>query len=91
MQEKTIYSKRSEADIAEAGADFFDALRLEGLGDIIVERVDPRTLQSTMKDYVAEHGALSEELSKVVTTYDTFDISRRREANKATKKGGKKK
>lgn len=59
LQEKTIYSKRSEEALAEAGVNFLDTLREEGLGDIIVERVDSRTLQSTMKDYVEEHGELS--------------------------------
>lgn len=85
LQEKTIYSKRSEEALAEAGVNFLDTLREEGLGDIIVERVDSRTLQSTMKDYVEEHGELSEELAKVITTYETYDIGRRRET---AKKGG---
>ena len=89
LQEKTIYSKRSEEDIAQEGTTFFDTLREEGLGDIIVERVDTRTLQSTMKAYVEEHGDLSEELAKVISTYETYDISRRRETAKAGK-GGKK-
>ena len=40
---------------------------------------------STMKDYVEEHGELSEELAKVITTYETYDIGRRRET---AKKGG---
>ena len=48
LQEKTIYSKRSEEALAEAGVNFLDTLREEGLGDIIVERVDSRTLQSTI-------------------------------------------
>lgn len=85
LQEKTVYSKRSEDALAEAGVSFLETLREEGLGDIIVERVDPRTLQSTMKGYVEEHGELSEELSKVITVYETYDIGRRREA---TRKGG---
>ena len=88
LQEKTIYSKRSEEALAEAGVNFLDTLREEGLGDIIVERVDSRTLQSAMKDYVEEHGELSEELAKVVTVYETYDIGRRRET--AKKGGGRK-
>ena len=52
LQAKTIYSKKSEADIAQTGTTFFDVLREEGLGDIIVEQVNTRTLQSTLKDYV---------------------------------------
>lgn len=88
LQEKTIYSKRSEEVLAAEGVNFLDILREEGLGDIIVERVDSRTLQATMKGYVEEHGELSEELSKVITVYETYDIGRRRET--AKKGGGKK-
>ena len=85
LQEKTIYSKRSEVDMAQAGVDFFDTLREEGLGDIIKETVAAQTLGSTMRAYVEEHGALSEALGKVINTYETFDIYRRKD----TKKGGK--
>ena len=85
LQEKTIYSKRSEADMAQAGVDFFDTLREEGLGDIIKETVTTQTLGSTMRAYVEEHGALSEALGKVINTYETFDIYRRKE----TRIGGK--
>lgn len=90
LQAKTIYSKKSEADIARSGTTLFDALRGEGLGDIIVEQVNTRTLQSTMRDYVEEHGDLSDELKKVIHPYDTYEIARRRETNRATK-GGKSK
>lgn len=85
LQQKIIYSKRSEADMARAGVDFFDILREEGLGDIIKETVAAQTLGSTMRAYVEEHGALSEALGKVINTYETFDIYRRKD----TKKGGK--
>ena len=88
LQEKTIYSKRSEEDLVAEGVDFLGTLREEGLGDIIVERVDSRTLQATMKGYVEEHGELSEELAKVITVYETYDIGRRRET--AKKGGGRK-
>ena len=46
---KTIYSKKSEAELASEGINFFETLREEGLGDIIVESVNTRTLQSTIK------------------------------------------
>ena len=88
LQEKTIYNKKSEADIAQTGTTLFEVLREEGLGDIIVEQVNTRTLQSTMKDYVEEHGDLSDELKKVIRPYDTYDIARRKETNRATR-GGK--
>ena len=75
LQSKTAYSKRSEAD-------FFSTLREEGLGDIIVETVNARTLQSTMSAYVEEHGELSEALEAVIKTYDYNDVARRKEARR---------
>lgn len=79
---KTSYTKRSDAELAESGLDFLDALREEGLGDIIVEKVDPRTLQSTIKAYVEEHGDLSEGLEAIIRSYDYNDITRRKEKRK---------
>lgn len=87
LQAKTIYSKKSEADIARTGTTLFEVLRDEGLGDIIQEQVNTRTLQSTMKDYVEEYGELSDELKKVIRSYDTCDIARRKETNRAAKGG----
>ena len=83
---KTSYTKRSDAELAESGLDFLDTLREEGLGDIIVEKVDPRTLQSTIKDYVEEHGELSEGLDSVIRSYDYNDITRRKESAGRKKK-----
>lgn len=83
---KTSYSKKSEADLAEAGVDFFEVLREEGLGDIIKETVAAQTLQSTIKAFVEEHGELSEALSQIIREYEFNDITRRKES----KKGGKK-
>lgn len=83
---RTSYSKKSEADLAEAGVDFFEVLREEGLGDIIKETVAAQTLQSTIKAYVEEHGELSEGLEQIIREYEYNDITRRKE----TKRGGKK-
>ena len=85
---KTSYTKRSEAELAETGADFLKTLREEGLGDLIVETVNPRTLQSAMKAYIEENGELSEELEAVIKTYDYNDVTRRKITAKKT--GGKK-
>ena len=79
---KTSYTKRSDAELAESGLDFLDTLREEGLGDIIVEKVDPRTLQSTVKAYIEEHGDLSEGLEAIIRSYDYKDITRRKEKRK---------
>lgn len=86
LTQKTSYSKKSEADLAEAGVDFFEVLREEGLGDIIKETVAAQTLQSTIKAFVEEHGELSEALSQIIREYEFNDITRRKES----KKGGKK-
>ncbi len=87
LTQKTAYSKRSEADLAEAGVNFLDRLREEGLGDLIVETVNPRTLQSAMTAYVEEHGELTEGLEEVIKSYEYTDINRRKETKKT---GGKK-
>lgn len=79
---KTIYSKRSEAELAENGVDFLETLREEGLGSIIVETVNTRTLQSTMKAYVEENGQLSEALAAAIKGFDTYDITRRKAGRK---------
>lgn len=71
---KTSYSKKSEEELAATGADFFGTLREEGLGDLIVETVNARTLQSAMKAYVDENGELSEGLEAVIKVYDYNDI-----------------
>ncbi len=84
---KTSYTKKSEAELAESGLDFFGVLREEGLGSLITETVNPRTLQSAMKAYVDEYGELSDDLAQVIKTYDYNDITRRKESAKI---GGKK-
>lgn len=82
LQAKTSYSKRSDEDLAEAGADFLGTLREEGLGDIIKEMVNARTLQSTISAYVEEHGKLSEALDAVIKTYEYNDVARRKETRR---------
>lgn len=79
---KNSYSKRSEEELAATGVDFFEVLRSEGLGDIIVETVNARTLQSTVSAYVEENGELSEALESVIRSYEFNDITRRRETAK---------
>lgn len=86
LQDKTIYSKKSEEALQAAGIDFLEVLREQGLGDIIVETVNSRTLQSTVKNLVDETGELPEELAEVLNKYDTYDIGRRKETNRNTKK-----
>lgn len=78
LQQKTEYSKKSEEYFMENGIDFFDVLRSQGLGDIIVERVDPRTLSSTCKAIVDEQGELPEELAECIGIYEKLTISKRK-------------
>lgn len=85
LQQKTMYSKKSEKELAADGIVFFDVLREQGLGDIIVEleRVDPRTLQSTMKSLVEEQGELPEELAECLNVYEQLGIMKRKANTKA--------
>lgn len=83
LQQKTEYSKLGEEKLAEKGLDFFEVLREQGLGDIITEKVDPRTLSSTCRGIVEEYGELPEELAEVVGIYEKLTISRRKADTKA--------
>lgn len=84
LQQKTEYSKKSDADLAAAGLDFFTVLREQGLGDLIVEKVDPRTLNSTCKNLAEENdGELPEELMEVLNSYEKLGISKRKANTKA--------
>ena len=58
-------------------------MREQGLGDIIVERVDPRTLNSTCKGIVEEAGELPEELAEALSIYEKLGLSRRKANTKA--------
>ena len=66
LSQKVMYSKKSEEDLAalqaETGSSFFDVLREQGIGDIIKEVVDARTLQSTIAGMAAELEESGEEL-----------------------------
>ena len=86
LQEKTIYSKRSEEDLARNEVPFFDFLREEGLGYLIKETVDSRTLSSAIKEMVEEVGELPDVYESYINSYETYDISKRKETNKAGKK-----
>lgn len=90
IQDKVKYSKRGDAQLMEKGLDFFEVLREQGLGDLIKETVNPRSLQSAMKEIADENdGELPPELDEVVSSYEMTDIARRKSANKALKKAKK--
>ena len=83
LKEETMYSKLGEDKLLEKGIDFFELLREQGIGDIIVERVDPRTLNSTCKNIVEEQGELPEELAEALSVYEKLSIGRRKANTKA--------
>lgn len=90
LQDKVKYSKRGDAQLMEKGLDFFEVLREQGLGDLIKETVNPRSMQSAMKEIADENdGELPPELDEVVSSYEMTDIARRKSANKALKKAKK--
>lgn len=91
LQIKNQFSKKSEADLAAGGLDFFEVLREQGFGELIKETVNPRSLQSAMKELVAKEGELPPELAEVISQYDQTDILRRKQTSSALKKakGGK--
>lgn len=65
-------------------------MREQGLGDLIKETVNPRSLQSAMKEIADENdGELPPELDEVVSSYEMTDIARRKSTNKALKKAKK--
>lgn len=87
LQDNVKYSKRGDAQLMEKGLDFFEVLREQGLGDLIKETVNPRSLQSAMKEIADENdGELPPELDEVVSSYEMTDIARRKSTNKALKK-----
>lgn len=90
LQEKTVYNKKSDQELEANGIDFFEVLRSQGLGDLIVETVNSRTLSSAVKNIVDETGELPDELLDVVNPFSFYDIARRKAPNRALKnaKGG---
>lgn len=85
LQEKVVYQKKSEEDLAQNEVSFFDFLRDEGMGDIIKETVDPRTLSSTIKSMVEEVEELPEHYNNYINIFEKMDIMKRKETNKALK------
>lgn len=80
---KTYYSKKSEAELVAAGIDFFDVLRSEGMGDLIKETVNTRTLQSACANIVEEQDELPEALAECINSYEAYDITKRKSRKSA--------
>lgn len=86
LQAKTKYNKVGGCDETE----LFDALRSEGVGDIIRETVNTQTLQGTMSELVEKYGELPIEFDGLISVYEHYDIMRRKETNKAAMAAKKK-
>ena len=99
LSQKVMYSKKSEEDLAalekETGLSFFDVLRDQGLGDIIKETVNPRTLQSTVaamkEDHLGEDQDLPEDLTQCLSIYEKLTITKRKANTKALDRAKKSK
>ena len=89
LQEKIIYSKIGEDKLMEKGLDFFEVLREEGFGDLIVERVDSRTLNLAMNNLVEEIGALLGDLAECLSVYSQLKVSKRKANTKALNRAKK--
>lgn len=89
LQEKTIYSKIGEDKLMEKGLDFFEILREEEFGDLIIERVDSRTLNSAMNNLVEEIGELPEGLAECLSVYSQLKVSKRKANTKALSRAKK--
>lgn len=74
LSEKVQYSKKGGVD-----EELFETLRDDGLGDIIKERVDPRTLQATLKELAEDNdGELPEQYRALVSVFRYMDVGRRK-------------
>jgi hypothetical protein len=75
---KTQYSKKSGME-----GKLFGGLRDRGLKDVILETVNPRTLQGVMSNLAEENGGeLPEEFADSINTYTYNDIQRRKETKR---------
>ena len=83
LQERTIYSKLGEEKLQEKGLEFFDILREQGFGHLIVERVDSKTLNSAMNNLVEEQGEIPEELAECLNVYSQLKVTKRKANTKA--------
>ena len=63
-----------------------DVFRMNGLGDLVKETIPAQTVQSTIRGLTEENDdVLPEEFADVITRYDYFDVTPRKERNTARK------
>lgn len=74
LGEKLCFSKKGGVD-----EELFETLRDDGLGDLIKETVNTRTLQSAMKDMAERNdGELPPQYDGLITVYRYMDVTRRK-------------
>lgn len=74
LSEKMCFTKKGGVD-----EELFDTLRDDGLGDLIKETVNTRSLQAALKDMTERNGDdLPEQYRDLVTVYTYNDVSRRK-------------
>lgn len=80
----TKWNKLGDAKLEANGiGNFFQFLRDVGMGDIITERVDPRTLNKTVNEIVDQNdGELPEYLEPAFSKYEYTDLSRTKSRTK---------
>ena len=74
LSEKIAFSKRGGTD-----EQLFEVLREDGLGDIIRETVNPKTLQAALREVAAQNdGELPPQYDGLVSVYRYMDVGRRK-------------
>lgn len=74
LQEKTRYSKKAGCD-----EELFEALRVNGMGDLVRETVNAQTLQGAMSSLAEENdGELPDDFAEIINVYEYFDIAKRK-------------
>ena len=75
LQNKVKYSKAAGAD-----EELMEALKANGLGDLIKETVNAQTLQGAMSSLAEENGGeLPEDFDGIINKYEFFDVAKRQD------------
>ena len=87
LKQETKYNFKGADKLAAAGLDKFDVLRENGFDFLIKETVDPRTLNSTMKEQANTEEGIPDEVMEILSTFDVIGINRRKATSRAQKEG----
>lgn len=75
LQNKTKYSKAAGMD-----EELMEALRANGLEDLIKETVNAQTLQGAMSNLAEENdGELPEDFDGIINKFEFFDVTKRKD------------